>query len=87
MYQNKKQLQFMVCLSGSCQLEFDNVKATKRIKLDNNKVGVKVSSGIWGIQKYLKKNTILLVLSDAAYNEKDYLRDYKDFKKFIKSKK
>ena len=77
----------MVCLSGSCQLEFDNFKTKKSIKLDNNKVGVKVSSGIWGVQKYLEKNTLLLVLSDAAFNEKDYLRDYKDFKKFIKSKK
>jgi len=84
---HKKQLQFMVCLSGSCQLEFDNFKTKKSIKLDNNKVGVKVSSGIWGVQKYLEKNTLLLVLSDAAFNEKDYLRDYKDFKKFIKSKK
>ena len=75
---HKKQLQFMVCLTGSCQLEFDNFKTKKSIKLDNNKVGVKVSSGIWGVQKYLEKNTLLLVLSDAAFNEKETIKILKN---------
>ena len=51
----------------------------KKIILKNNLIGVKVSPGIWGIQKYLKSNTILLVFSNGTYNEKDYIRNYKNF--------
>ncbi len=84
---HKKQSQFMVCLRGKCQLDFDNGNKKKKIILKNNLIGVKVSPGIWGIQKYLKTNTILLVFSNGTYNEKDYIRNYKNFLKFKKKKK
>ena len=48
---------------------------------------MRVSAGIWGVQKYLKQNTILLVFSDGSYDEKDYLRDYEGFKKYKKLKR
>jgi dTDP-4-dehydrorhamnose 3,5-epimerase-like enzyme len=84
---HKKQSQFMVCLQGKCQLDFDNGNKKRKIILKNNLIGVKVSPGIWGIQKYLEKNTILLVFSNGTYNEKDYIRNYKSFLKFKKKKK
>ena len=83
---HKKQLQLIVCLTGSCQLDFDNGFEKKSILLNTNTIGIKVSAKTWGVQKYLEKNTILLVLSDSSYDEKDYIRDYKEFKNFIKNK-
>ncbi len=84
---HKKESQFMVCLRGACELNFDDGIKKKKIILDNNLLGVKVSPGIWGIQKYLKANTILLVFSNGAYDEKDYIRNYKKFKIFKKLNK
>lgn len=81
---HKKQSQFMVCLNGACRLDFDNGIKKKKIILDNNLIGIKVSPGIWGVQKYLKTNTILLVFSNGTYDEKDYIRNYKNFIKFKK---
>ena len=34
---------------------------------------------IWATQKYKSNNTILLVLCDQEYSEKDYIRDYEEF--------
>ena len=77
----------MICISGSCKLDFDDGYQKKTIFLKNNTVAVKVAGGIWGVQKYLKEKTILLVFSDGAYDEKDYLRDYDKFKKYKKKRK
>ena len=82
-----KQLQFLVCLSGSCQLDFDDGIQKKRILLNKDTIGIKVSAGIWGVQKYLKNNTLLLVFSNGTYKEEDYLRNYDAFKKFKKINK
>jgi dTDP-4-dehydrorhamnose 3,5-epimerase-like enzyme len=84
---HKKQLQFLICINGACQLDFDDGKKKQKILLDSNTKGVRVSAGIWGVQKYLKQNTILLVFSDGSYDEKDYLRDYEGFKSYKKLKK
>lgn len=84
---HKKQLQFLVCLYGSCQLDFDDGIKKKKILLNKDTIGVKVSAGIWGVQKYLKNNTLLLVFSNGTYKEEDYLRNYDAFKKFKKINK
>jgi len=84
---HKKQIQFMVCLKGCCQLDFYDGYRKKSYKLDNNQKGIMVPSGIWANQKYIKNNTMLLVLCDKPYDEQDYIRDYKEFLKFKKIKK
>ena len=84
---HKKQLQFMVCLKGACKLDFYDGKKKKTYCLNNNQKGIIVSPGIWSNQKYLKKNTILLVLCDKPYDEQDYIRSYDEFLKFKKKKK
>ena len=48
---HKKQVQFMICISGSCKLDFDDGYQKKTIFLKNNTVAVKVAGGIWGVQK------------------------------------
>ena len=54
------------------------------IVLKENTFGIKVLAGIWSVQKYLEDNTLLLVLSDGPYDEKEYIRDYNEFLQFNK---
>ena len=37
---------------------------------------------IWATQIY-SENSILGVFTDTIYNEKDYIRDYKEYKKIM----
>ena len=50
-------MQLIVCLTGSCQLDFDNGFEKKSILLNTNTIGIKVSAKTWGVQKYLEKST------------------------------
>ena len=84
---HKAHMQFMICINGSCSLEFDNGNEKETILLDRNDVGVEVQAGIWGEQTYLEDNTTLLVLSDSLYDEADYIRNYDEFKKYIQTDK
>lgn len=81
---HRQQEQFIVCLQGSCQLNFDSGKEKKSLILKENTFGIKVLAGIWSVQKYLEDNTLLLVLSDGPYDEKEYIRDYNEFLQFNK---
>ena len=83
---HKQHKQFMICVQGACLLDFDDGFMKKSILLSSKTKGVEVSSRIWGVQKYLQENTVLMVLSDHQYDEKDYIRSYTDFKKFISKK-
>jgi hypothetical protein len=42
---------------------------------------------VWGVQYKYSEDAILLVLASEAYNSKDYIRDYKEFLTYIKTKK
>ena len=83
LHAHKEHSQFMICIHGSCSLKFDNGSEIQTILLDSNNVGVEVKPGIWGEQMYLEDNTILVVLSDYLYDEKDYIRNYNEFKNFV----
>ena len=80
---HKRHSQFMICIQGSCMLNFDNGFIKESILLDSKSKGVEVSPHIWGVQKYLQDNTTLMVLTDYQYDEEDYIRDYQEFKRFI----
>tara|TARA_B110000483_G_C18197482_1_gene543712 strand:+ start:498 stop:914 length:417 start_codon:yes stop_codon:yes gene_type:complete len=82
---HKKCKQFMLCLNGSIELTCDDGFSKKKFTLKQANEGVYVPSGIWATQKYLVKDSLLMVLCDLDYDEDDYLRNYDNFIKFIGS--
>tara|TARA_B110000858_G_C17798119_1_gene473620 strand:+ start:2331 stop:2747 length:417 start_codon:yes stop_codon:yes gene_type:complete len=82
---HKKCKQFMLCLNGSIELTCDDGFSKKQFTLKQANEGVYVPSGIWATQKYLVKDSLLMVLCDLDYDEDDYLRNYDNFIKFIGS--
>ena len=76
---HKECIQFMVCLSGSIELEYNDSKEKKSILLKSPKTGLLIPKMIWCRQKYLRENSSLLVLCSDLYDNKDYIRNYKEF--------
>ena len=81
-YHAHKQLQqVLVCVSGSCKVLLDDGNEKLEIKLDNPQKGLLITSLIWREMYQFSKNCVLLVLASEVYDESDYIRDYKEFKK------
>ena len=71
--------QFLCCISGSCEVKFDDGEnSCSQILCDPSKI-LKIPNMIWSSQKYLSEDTILIVFCDLDYCEKDYIRDYKTY--------
>ena len=71
--------QFLCCISGSCEVKFDDGEnSCSQILCDPSKI-LKIPNMIWSTQKYLSEDTILIVFCDLDYCEKDYIRDYKTY--------
>lgn len=75
--------QLIVAASGSFNVILDDGKIKRIITLNNPNYGLYVPPGIWRDLENFSSGSILLVLASEKYDEKDYLRDYDEFIKFI----
>lgn len=79
--------QLLVCANGSIRVECDNGSEVSNYLLNQPNIGLLIYPGVWSQQEYLEDNTILTVICDQKFSEKDYIRSYKSFLQFIKSSK
>lgn len=78
---HKELRQLMICLHGSCMIDFDDGSEKITIKLDSPKTAIYVGPGIWREMYDFKDDAVLLVQTSEKYNENDYIRDYNCFLK------
>ena len=71
--------QLLVCLNGEVEVTCDDGIEKKIFLLDTPKKGLYVPKSIWQIQKYTKKNSVLLFLCDLPYDVNEYINNYDDF--------
>ena len=76
--------QVIFCLNGSFTLELDNGNEKEEIYLNKPNEGVIVEAKIWLTMKKFSKRTIIMVIASDYYDEIDYIRNYKEFRKYIK---
>ena len=76
--------QVIFCLNGSFTLELDNGNEKEEIYLNKPNEGVIIEAKIWLTMKKFSKNTIIMVIASDYYDEIDYIRNYKEFRKYIK---
>lgn len=69
----------LLALSGSCTIALDNGKKKATVKLDKPDVGLVLHPYVWHTMMNFKKGTILMVLASTTYDERDYIRSYKEF--------
>lgn len=73
--------QVLVCMSGKIEIYMDNgIGKAETIMLQQPYDALCVPHGIWHTMKWVEDNSILLVIASDHYNEKDYMRNYDEFK-------
>lgn len=77
---HKKLKQIYICLQGSFKITLINKKNIKRIIYLNQKNNlIKIDKMTWREIRVMADKSVLLVLASEKYNEKDYIRNFKNF--------
>jgi len=80
---HKKQLEFLIALSGSFDVILDDGNHKKTVMLNKPNKGLLIPTGIWRELNNFSSGAVCLVLASDVFEESDYIRDYKDFKSFV----
>lgn len=82
---HREQHQFLICLSGSFDVELDDGMLTKRVHLNRPWKGLHIPPMIWAAEVNFDPNSVCLVLASDAYRESDYIRGYDEFVELVKT--
>ena len=77
--------QFLVAASGSFEVLLDDGFTQRLVQLNKPNMGLHIPPGIWASEINFSSGAICLVMASHEYNERDYIRDYQDFKNIINS--
>lgn len=77
---HKELHQLLVAASGSFDVLLDDGTNKKIIRLNRPNYGLLIVPGIWRELFEFSSGSICMVLASHKYEEKDYIREYKDFK-------
>ena len=83
----KEQQEFIIALSGSFDVVVNNGKKIQTFSLNRSYYGLYVLNGLWRHLENFSTNAVALVLSSTSYNEQDYIRNFEDYRQWLKGKK
>ena len=75
--------QFLIAVSGSFEVQLDDGKVKKTVMLNQPFRGLHIPPAIWASEVNFSSGSICLVLASHTYDESDYIRDYKDYTKYL----
>lgn len=81
---HKNLQQVLICVNGSCDILLDDGKEKSIIKLENRNEGLFIEKMVWREMFNFSADCVLMVLASDYYDEKDYIRDYNEFKNYLK---
>ena len=76
--------QFIIAMSGSFDVVLDDGKDTKRYHLNRSYTGLYVPALIWRELENFSSGSVCTVLASEAYDEKNYYRDYEEFRNAVR---
>lgn len=74
--------QFIFCAHGSVDLSLDDGTDQVVVKLDSPDTGLIIDEPLWRDVKNFSHDAVLVSLASEIYDENDYIRSYKEFKKW-----
>lgn len=77
--------QILICVHGSCKILLDNGYEKADVLLNSPCEGLYISNDIWREMYDFSDGAVLLVLASEPYEEADYIRNYEDFKEWIRT--
>lgn len=75
--------QFLICLSGSFDVEVDDGNRSDRFHLNRPWKGLHVPPMIWAAETNFDPGTVCLVLTSHYFAESDYIRDRETYSRLI----
>ena len=81
---HKKLKQLLFCPYGRIQLVLENKKGREEIELSDPSIGVIIEEPTWREMIWLQKDSVLCVAASDYYKPDDYIRDYEEYRKYIK---
>ena len=81
---HKELEQVILALSGSFDILLDDGRKEKTFSLNRPHYGLYIYPGVWREMVNFSSNSVALVLASTMYDEKDYIRDYEEFKQYAK---
>lgn len=80
---HKELYQLIVAASGAFTVELDDGTNRKTFTLNRPYQGLLVKPGIWRTLTDFSSGSICMVLASEKYDEKDYIREYGEFEKYL----
>lgn len=84
---HKENVQLLYCPYGSIDIVIDDGNEKSIVCLNSPSKGLILYPGVWREMIWNKTGSILFVAASEYYNPNEYIRDYDEFKKFIKENK
>ena len=78
---HRTQHQFLIMLAGSCEVEVDDGTDRNRVELNSPQVALYAPPLVWLDLSGFADGSVCLVLASDLYDERDYLRDYEEFRR------
>ena len=76
----KKSHEFIVALSGSFDIVINEGNKEVMYSLNRSYKGIYIPNLLWRRLENFSTNSLALIVSSIPYNEKDYIRDFQEFK-------
>lgn len=71
--------QFIICLSGSFDVEIDDGEFQGKIHLNRPWKGLHIPPMIWAAEVNFDPGSVCLVMASELFDESDYIRTYEEF--------
>jgi WxcM-like, C-terminal len=78
--------QFIIAMSGSFDVILDDGTNRNRYHLNRSYTGLYVPPLIWRELEDFSSGSVCTVLASEVYNERDYYRDYEEFRNAVRSR-
>jgi WxcM-like, C-terminal len=75
--------QFLVAATGAFEVQLDDGRNKRTVRLDRPYYGVHIPPGIWAAEQSFSGGSICLVLTSQGYSEADYIRSYPEYLEFL----
>lgn len=83
---HKELKQLLFCPYGRIQLILENEYGREEIELSDPSIGVVIDKPTWREMLWLQKDSVLCVAASDFYKVEDYIREYDEFKKYVKDR-
>ena len=84
---HKELEQVIFCMHGSYTIGLDDGTNQMDIRVEDPSMGVYLGPELWHTMYDFSDDCVLMVMASDYYNESDYIRNYDEFKTYLKNQK